>query len=81
MTDDPEALTLEWQQFQQAVLNLPVEREKCDRAAVFAEPEGGSKTRNAKKNVSVDGSLKREQLGLNRMNFLTVRGRDGTIRA
>lgn len=42
VTQDP--LDLEWQQFQQAVLNPPDEKEKYDRATVFAEPEVASET-------------------------------------
>jgi zinc finger protein 830 len=38
------ALDLEWQKFQQTVLNPPDEREKYDRATVFAEPELASET-------------------------------------
>ncbi|KAF7967477.1 hypothetical protein HWV62_34079 [Athelia sp. TMB] len=37
-------LDLEWQKFQQAMLNPPDEREKYDRATVFAEPEMASET-------------------------------------
>lgn len=38
------AIDLEWEKFQQAVLNPPDEREKYDRATVFAEPELASET-------------------------------------
>lgn len=44
VTQVTDALDSEWQQFQQAVLNPPDEREKYDRATLFAEPEMASET-------------------------------------
>jgi zinc finger protein 830 len=44
MTQAMGALDLEWEKFQQTVLNPPDERETYDRATVFAEPELASET-------------------------------------
>ena len=44
VTQPADVLDLEWQNFQQAMLNPSDEREKYDRATVFAEPEMASET-------------------------------------
>lgn len=44
VTQAMSALDLEWEKFQQTVLNSPDERETYDRATIFAEPELASET-------------------------------------
>jgi len=44
VTQAMSALDLEWEKFQQTVLNPPDERETYDRATIFAEPEFASET-------------------------------------